>query len=137
MVHYFFNSMLLFTIIIFRADPSKYGDAIQSGTHVSPFEHAFMAIVKVKDRQQAAALHSFAPNYKSYIKLVSCPCPGTAASQYMGWIIQGSILGRERAILFLKISRLAPGCTQPPIQWEPGVLSLELKWPGPWPCISI
>jgi len=67
---------------------------------------------------------------------LACPCPATAASQYMGWIIQGSILGRGRAILFSKMSRLAPGCTQPPIQWEP-VLSLELKQPGAWLCISI
>lgn len=50
MVHYFFNGMLLFTINLFRADTSKYGDAIQSGTHVSLFEHAFIATVKVKNR---------------------------------------------------------------------------------------
>jgi len=52
----------------------------------------------------------------------------------MGWIIQGSILGRRRAILFSKISRLAPGHAKPPIEWELGVLSLELKQPGAWPC---
>jgi hypothetical protein len=57
MVHYFFNGMLLFTTILFRADPSKYGDAIQSGTQVSLFEHAFVTNVKVKNRQQPAALH--------------------------------------------------------------------------------
>jgi hypothetical protein len=55
MVHYFFSGMLLFTVIPFRTDTSKHGDAIQSGTHVSVFEHAFVAVVKVKNRQQAAA----------------------------------------------------------------------------------
>jgi len=56
MVHYFLSGMLLFTTIPFRAEPSKYDDSIQSGTHVSLIEHAFMATVKVKNRQQAAAL---------------------------------------------------------------------------------
>jgi hypothetical protein len=32
--------------------------------------------------------------------------------------------------LFTTVSRTAVGPTQPPIQWVPGVLSLEVKWPG-------
>jgi hypothetical protein len=32
--------------------------------------------------------------------------------------------------LFTAASRTALGSTQPPIQWVPGALSLELKWPG-------
>jgi len=43
MVHYFFNG-ILFTVILFRTDTSKYGDAIQSGIHVSVFEHVFVAV---------------------------------------------------------------------------------------------
>jgi hypothetical protein len=32
--------------------------------------------------------------------------------------------------LLTNTSRLALGHTQPSIQWVPGVLSLEIKWPG-------
>jgi len=32
--------------------------------------------------------------------------------------------------LFTIASRMAVGLTQPPIQWVPGALSLEVKWPG-------
>jgi hypothetical protein len=119
MVHYFFNGMLLYTIIIFRADTSKYGDAIQSGTHVSLFEYAFMASVKVENRQQAYCTTQFCTQLQIMHKAWHVPI------LELGWIIQGSVLDRGRAILFSKISRLAPRYTQPPIHWEP-VLSVEL-----------
>jgi len=32
--------------------------------------------------------------------------------------------------LFTIVSRPVLGPTQPPIQWVPGTLSLEVKWPG-------
>jgi hypothetical protein len=32
--------------------------------------------------------------------------------------------------LFTTASRMALGPIQPPIQWVPGALSLEIKWPG-------
>jgi hypothetical protein len=38
---------------------------------------------------------------------------------------QGSISGKEKIFLFCTASRLALGLTQPPIQWMPGVLSLQ------------
>jgi hypothetical protein len=31
--------------------------------------------------------------------------------------------------LFTTMSRMAVGPTQPPIQWIPGALSLDVKWP--------
>jgi hypothetical protein len=38
---------------------------------------------------------------------------------------------RELGIfLFATVSRPALGPTQPPIQWAPGALFLEVKWPG-------
>jgi hypothetical protein len=36
---------------------------------------------------------------------------------------------RLGVFLFTTASRLAPGPTQPPIQWVPGALSLVVKWP--------
>jgi hypothetical protein len=32
--------------------------------------------------------------------------------------------------LFITMSRMSLGPTQPPIQWVPGALSLGVKWPG-------
>jgi hypothetical protein len=51
----------------------------------------------------------------------------------MGWTIGaiGFDSRRELGIfLFTTASRTALGPTQPPIQWVPGVLSLEVKRPG-------
>jgi hypothetical protein len=43
---------------------------------------------------------------------------------------QGSVLGRDKFLLFSTalIPNLRP--TQPAIQWEPGTLSLGINWPG-------
>jgi hypothetical protein len=39
-------------------------------------------------------------------------------------------LGGGGIFLFTTASRTALESTQPPIQWEPGALSLGVKWPG-------
>jgi hypothetical protein len=48
-----------------------------------------------------------------------------------GWTI--GVLGfdsrGELGIFFTTVFRTALGSTQPPIQWVPGALSLEVKWP--------
>jgi len=46
-------------------------------------------------------------------------------------MIHGFILHKVKQIfLFFRVSRLAPGPGQPPIQWVAEVLSLRLKWWG-------
>ena len=86
--------MLLYTIIIFRADTSKYGDAIQSGTHVSLFEYAFMASVKVENRQQAYCTTQFCTQLQIMHKAWHVPI------LELGWIIQGSVLdGKSYSLL--------------------------------------
>jgi hypothetical protein len=51
----------------------------------------------------------------------------------MGWM--NGVLGFNSqwgmgVFLFTTASRMALGPTQPPIQWIPGALSLEVKWLG-------
>jgi hypothetical protein len=51
----------------------------------------------------------------------------------MGWTI--GVLGFDSRrglgiFLFTTVSRTAMGPAQPSIQWVPGALSLEVKWPG-------
>jgi hypothetical protein len=48
----------------------------------------------------------------------------------MGWTIGGLSPGRGWEILFTTMTRLALGPSQPPMQWEPGALSLGVMWPG-------
>jgi len=51
----------------------------------------------------------------------------------MGWTIRlwrFDSWQRLGIFLFSTASRLAPGPTQPPPQWEPGALSPGVKWPG-------
>jgi hypothetical protein len=43
---------------------------------------------------------------------------------------QSSSPGEGKIFLLSKCSRLVLEPTQPPIQWAPGVLSLEAKWAG-------
>jgi hypothetical protein len=55
-------------------------------------------------------------------------------TQYSDWLRAGrprgrsSSPGRIKNFPFSKLSRPALGPTQPPIQWEPGVLSPGVKW---------
>jgi hypothetical protein len=57
-------------------------------------------------------------------------------SRYSYWLPAGrprsrsSSSGRVKNFLFSKSSRPALGSTHPHIQWLPGVLSVEVKWPG-------
>jgi hypothetical protein len=51
----------------------------------------------------------------------------------MGWTIR--VLGFNSwqgmgIFLFITASRMVLGCTQPPIQWVPGALSMGVKWLG-------
>jgi hypothetical protein len=43
---------------------------------------------------------------------------------------QGSVTGRDKDFLFTTASRPALGTIQPPILWEQGALSQEVKQPG-------
>jgi hypothetical protein len=43
---------------------------------------------------------------------------------------RGSVAGTGKIFLFCTASRLAPGPTQPPIEWLAGALSLGVKRPG-------
>jgi hypothetical protein len=44
-----------------------------------------------------------------------------------GW---GSILGRSKIFSVFSVSGLSLGPTQPPVQWELGALSAQVKLPG-------
>jgi hypothetical protein len=51
----------------------------------------------------------------------------------MGWMIGVRGFNSWQGLgifLFTTMSRMAPGPTQPPIQWVPGALSLGVKRPG-------
>jgi hypothetical protein len=54
MARYFFNGVL-FTTTLFRAYTSKFGDAIQSGTHRYMHMPLVTTVLKVHNRQQVAA----------------------------------------------------------------------------------
>lgn len=45
-------------------------------------------------------------------------------------MVLGMIPGKGKIFLFSKMSRVALGTTQPPIQWVPWTLSLWVKWLG-------
>jgi hypothetical protein len=57
-------------------------------------------------------------------------------SRYSDWLWAGRLRGRSSSpgggknFHFSMSSRLAPGPTQPPIQWLPGALSLRVTRPG-------